>query len=110
MLDQVNSLIKSVPKDKLSALLDESFKGFNGAGYDLSSLADTSSKLSGDLNRVGDSNAALYNDSGPLLDSQAQTTDSIKTWARSLAGVTQQLVTNDPQFRALLHKGPASFD
>jgi virulence factor Mce-like protein len=110
MLDQVSSLINSIPKDRLSALLDESFKGFNGAGYDLSSLADTSSKLSGDLNRVGDSNAALYNDSGPLLDSQAQTTDSIKTWARSLAGVTQQLVTNDPQFRTLLHKGPGSFD
>jgi phospholipid/cholesterol/gamma-HCH transport system substrate-binding protein len=110
MLDQVSSLIGSIPKDKLSALLDESFKGFNGAGYDLSSLADTSSKLSGDLNRVGDSNAALYNDSGPLLDSQAATTDSIKLWARSLAGVTQQLVTNDPQFRTLLHKAPGSFD
>ena len=110
MLDQVSSLINSVPKDKLSALLDESFKGFNGAGYDLSSLADTSSKLTGDLNRVGDSNAALYNDTGPLLDSQAQTTDSIRTWARSLAGVTQQLVTDDPQFRTLLHQGPGAFD
>ncbi len=110
MLDQVSSLINSVPKDKLSALLDESFKGFNGAGYDLSSLADTSSKLTGDLNRVGDSNAALYNDTGPLLDSQAQTTDSIRTWARSLAGVTQQFVTDDPQFRTLLHQGPGAFD
>src|SRR6201996_3492343 len=49
MLDQVSALINSIPNDKLSALLDESFKGFNGAGYDLSSLADTSSKLSGDL-------------------------------------------------------------
>jgi len=110
MLDQVSALINSIPKDKLSALLDESFKGFNGAGYDLSSLADTSSKLSGDLNRVGDSNAALYNDTGPLLDSQVQTTDSIKTWARSLAGVTQQLVTDDPKFRTLLHKAPGAFD
>ncbi len=110
MLDQVSSLIGSIPKDKLSALLDESFKGFNGAGYDLSSLADTSSKVSGDLNRVGDANAALYSDSGPLLDSQAQTTDSIKLWARSLAGVTQQFVTNDPQLRTLLRNGPGSFD
>ena len=110
MLDQVSSLVNSIPKDKLSALLDESFKGFNGAGYDLSSLADTSSKLTGDLNRVGDSNAALYNDTGPLLDSQAKTTDSIRLWARSLAGVTRQLVTDDPQFRTLLHKAPGAFD
>jgi phospholipid/cholesterol/gamma-HCH transport system substrate-binding protein len=110
MLDQVSSLINSVPKDRLSALLDESFKGFNGAGYDFSSLADTSSKLTGDLNRVGDSNAALYNDTRPLLDSQVQTTDSIKTWARSLAGLTQQLVTDDPKFRTVLHNAPGAFD
>ena len=35
MLDRVSALIDSIPKDKLNALLDESFKGFNGAGYDL---------------------------------------------------------------------------
>src|ERR1700756_1889016 len=110
MLDQVSSLINSIPKDKLSALLDESFKGFNGAGYDLSSLADSSSRLLGDLNRVGDNTAALYNDSGPLLDSQAQTSDSIKTWARSLSGITQQLVTDDGKFRTVLAKGPGAFD
>jgi virulence factor Mce-like protein len=110
LLDQTSALINSIPKDKLSALLDESFKGFNGAGYDLGSLADSSAKLSGDLNRVGDNTAALYNDSGPLLDSQAETSDSIKTWARSLSGVTQQLVTDDSKFRTLLRNGPGSFD
>jgi phospholipid/cholesterol/gamma-HCH transport system substrate-binding protein len=110
LLDQSSALINSIPKDKLSALLDESFKGFNGAGYDLSSLADSSARLSGDLNRVGDNTAALYNDSGPLLDSQAQTSGSIKTWARSLSGITQQLVTDDSKFRTVLRKGPGSFD
>ena len=110
LLDQTSALINSIPKDKLSALLDESFKGFNGAGYDLGSLADSSAKLSGDLNRVGDNTAALYNDSGPLLDSQAETSDSIKTWARSLSGVTQQLVTDDAKFRTLLRKAPPAFD
>jgi phospholipid/cholesterol/gamma-HCH transport system substrate-binding protein len=110
LLDQTSALINSIPKDKLSALLDESFKGFNGAGYDLSSLADSSAKFSGDLNRVGDNTAALYNDSGPLLDSQAQTSDSIKTWARSLSGITQQLVTDDSKFRTVLREGPPAFD
>ena len=45
MLDQVSALINSIPKDKLNALLDESFKGFNGAGYDLGSLADSAATL-----------------------------------------------------------------
>ena len=33
---------------------------------------------------------------GPLLDSQAETTDAIRTWARSLAGVTQQVAAERP--------------
>jgi len=54
MLDQVSALINSIPKDRLSDLLDESYKGLNGAGDDLRSLADSSSKLSGDINGVAD--------------------------------------------------------
>jgi phospholipid/cholesterol/gamma-HCH transport system substrate-binding protein len=110
MLDQVNALINSIPNDRLSALLDESFKGFNGAGYDLGSLADSASTLSRDLNPVGDQTRNLYNDTGPLLDTQAQTADSIKLWSRSLAGVTEQLVINDPELRTLLHNGPGALD
>ncbi len=110
LLDQVSALIGSIPKDKLEALLDESFKGLNGAGYDLGSLADSAAKLGGDLNPIGDNTRTLYNDAGPLLDTQAQTADSIKLWSRSLAGVTEQLVTNDPQLRTLLHNGPGALD
>ena len=39
---------------------------------------------------------------GPLLDSQAETTDAIRTWSRSLAGVTEQVAQNDPQLRSIL--------
>jgi phospholipid/cholesterol/gamma-HCH transport system substrate-binding protein len=35
-----------------------------------------------------------------------QTTDALRLWARSLAGVTGQVVTNDPQVRTLLQHGP----
>ena len=106
MLDRVSALIGSIPKDRLSALLDESFKGFNGAGYDLGSLFDSAATLSGDLKPVADQTSTLLEDTEPLLNSQAQTTDATRTWARSLAGVTEQLVTDDPQLRTLLHTGP----
>jgi phospholipid/cholesterol/gamma-HCH transport system substrate-binding protein len=106
MLDQVSALVNSIPKDRISDLLDESFKAFNGAGYDFQSLLDSSSKLTGDLNSVSDQTQGLINDSGPLLDSQAETTDAIRTWAHSLAGVTQQVAQNDPQVRAVLQRGP----
>ena len=96
MLDQVSALVDSIPKDKLSQLLDESFQAFNGAGYDFGSLIDSAAKLAGDANGVSDQTRTLIDDSGPLLDSQAETTDSIRTWARSLAGVTEQVAANDP--------------
>src|ERR1700749_2240619 len=86
MLDQVSALIKSIPKDKVSQLLDESFQAFNGSGYDAGSLSDSASRISADANSVSDRFRTLTEDSGPFLDSQAQTTGAIRTWARSLAG------------------------
>jgi virulence factor Mce-like protein len=106
MLDQVSKLVDSIPGGRISDLLDETFKAFNGAGPDLSSLIDSGSKLSDQLNTVSDQSRGLIDDSGPLLDSQAETADSIRTWARSLNGVTAQLAQNDPQIRTLLERGP----
>ena len=110
VLDQTSALINSIPKGKLGTLLDESFKAFNGAGYDFQSLFDSSAKVSGDLNGVADRTRTLTEDTGPFLDAQAQTADSIRTWARSLAGFTGQLAKDDPQFRTLLERGPGAFD
>ncbi|QQW32796.1 MCE family protein [Mycobacterium marinum] len=110
VLDQTSALINSIPKGKLSTLLDESFNAFNGAGYDFGSLFDSSAQLSGDLNGIADRTRTLTEDSGPFLDAQVQTTDSIRLWARSLAGVSGQLATNDPQVRTLLERGPGAFN
>jgi len=110
VLDQSSALINSIPKGKLGQLLDESFQAFNGAGYDFGSLFDSSARLSGDLNGVADRTRTLTEDTGPFLDAQAQTTDSIRTYARSLAGFTGQLATNDPQIRTLLQNGPGAFN
>lgn len=109
MLDQVSQLVKSIPKDKMSNLLDESYKGLNGAGEDFGSLLDSASKVSNDMNKVSDQSRALVDDSGPLLDSQAESADSIKTWAHSLAGITDQLAQDDPKIRTVLQKGPDAF-
>ena len=106
MLDQVSTLVDSIPGNRLSDLLDESFKGLNGAGDDFQSLLDSSANITDYLNDVSDQSRALIDDSGPLLESQAETTDAIRTWARSLAGVTEQVAQDDPQLRAILQRGP----
>ncbi|MCG7592491.1 MCE family protein [Mycobacterium sp. PSTR-4-N] len=110
MLDQVSALIGSIPKDKISPLLDETFTAFNGTGSDVGSLLDSSSRLIGDANAHADQATALINDSAPLLDGQAESVDAIRTWARSLAGVTGQVAADDPQVRTLLSTGPGAAD
>jgi len=110
LLDQVSALIGSIPKDKIGRLLDESFKGFNGKGYDFGSLVDSASMIADRFDGVADQSRTLIEDSGPLLDSQAVTSDAIRRWAHSLAGVTAVVATDDQQVRSLLRTGPGFAD
>jgi phospholipid/cholesterol/gamma-HCH transport system substrate-binding protein len=106
MLDQLSALVGSLPKDRIPDLLNETFKAFNGAGPDLSSILDSASTVARATNGVSDQTRTLIDDTRPLLESQEETTDAIRTWARSLNGVSAQLVQNDPQIRSLLQRGP----
>jgi len=110
MLDKVSALVDSIPRERIGDLLDESFKAFNGAGDDIASLVDSSSTLATDLNSVAVQTGKLTEDAAPLLDSQSETADAIREWTHSLAGVTDQFVTNDPQIRTLLDQGPGAAD
>ncbi|MCV7176889.1 MCE family protein [Mycolicibacterium sphagni] len=106
MLDQVSKLVDSIPKDKLSQLLGESYQAFNGTGYDFGSLIDSGATITRDMNGISDNTRSLIDDSMPFLKAQADTTDSIRTYAKSLAGITEQVANNDPQFRSILKNGP----
>lgn len=107
VLDKVSTLVDTFPTDRLGDLLDETYKGFNGAGYDFGSLLDSGATLSADLNSVAAQTRTLADDTRPLLEGQAATADSIRTWARSLAGFTGQLEASDPQFRTVLQTFPS---
>lgn len=107
VLNRVESLVDSIPEAKLGELLDESFHAFNGSGYDFGSMVDSFAKLAVDLKGVAGQTRALIDDSVPLLDAQARSADSMRSWLRSLAGVTGQLRQNEPQIRTLLNSGPA---
>lgn len=110
VLDKVSTLVGTFPSDRLSALLDETYKGFNGAGFDFGSLLDSGATLSSELNGVAEQTRTLADDSRPLLEGQAATADSIRTWARSLSGFTGQLAANDPQVRTVLQTFPGFSD
>jgi phospholipid/cholesterol/gamma-HCH transport system substrate-binding protein len=108
MLDRTSALLSSVPTDKVSALLDESSKALNDAGYDLGSLLDSAATVAHDMRGVTPHLRSLIDDSRPLLDGQAASTNATRTWTRSLAGVTGQLVDDDRHIRTILAQGPAT--
>ncbi len=110
MLDQLSALVATIPEDEFNSLLDESFTAFQGAGYDFGSLLDSSSKITGDLTTVADQTRALIDDSGPLLDGQAESADALRAWAHGFAGITGQVARNDSQVRTLLHTAPGAAD
>lgn len=107
MLDRVSELVGSIPKGSMAALLDESAQGLGGAGFDLGSLFDSAATLADDAKSVRAELRGLVEDSTPLLDGVVQAGPSMRTWTRSLAGVTGQLDENDPQIRNILQTGPA---
>lgn len=110
MLDQAAKLVDSIPGDRLSDLLDESYQAFNGAGFDFQSLLDSTSKLAGDVNKISDQTRALLDDSRPLLEGQAQSADAIRVWSRNLAGVAGTLDRRDPEIRTILQTGPGAVE
>lgn len=106
MLDSLSALVDTVPTDSLRLLLDETHAGLGGAAYDLDTLLVSAGTLSEDLDEVRDSARTLVEAAEPLLDSQSRTVDAIALWTRSVSGVTEQLVQNDPHFRTVLENGP----
>ncbi len=107
MLDKVSALIGSIPKDSMTALLDESAQALGGAGFDLGSLLDSAATVAEDATAVRTEIRGLVEDSAVLLDGQVRAEQSTRTWTKSLAGVTRQLNDNDPQIRTILQTGPA---
>lgn len=108
MLDKLSALVESVPQGRISGLLDETHLALDGAGYDLGSLFDSSSTLAAEMSGAAPQVRALIDDSRPLLDGQAQSGEAIRTWARSVAGVSGQLAADDARVRTVLRTGPDS--
>ncbi|AFM16708.1 virulence factor Mce family protein [Mycolicibacterium chubuense NBB4] len=108
MMEKLSALVTSIPKDRLGQLLDESFTAFNGAGPDLQSLSDSIARIATDADATAGRTAQLVDDAQPVLDGQVVGADALRTWSQRLAGVSRQLVADDPHVRTLLDTGPAA--
>lgn len=106
LLDQVDRLLTSVADTRLRELIDAAFVAFDGAGEDLARLVDSLSLLVGQAQQHTPQIRDLLDKSGPLLDTQNQTSSEIRSWTHDLMVVTDELRRHDPALGRLLHDTP----
>lgn len=112
MLDQVSELLDTIPKGSVEQGARRDLQGPRGSGDDLATLLESSSTVARDFDGVAEARPAHWSRTAVhCWTIRVPSADALRTWARSLAGVTGQLNANDPQFRrAVLANAPGAAD
>lgn len=110
LLAATNRGLKAIPQENLKTVVDEAYTGVGGLGPELSRLISGAATLAIDARKNLDPLVTLIDESKPILDSQADSADSIQAWAAHLADITKQLQINDTAVAGILQKGPAAID
>ncbi|MEU0545388.1 MlaD family protein [Nocardia sp. NPDC005978] len=108
LLDQTDRLLSSVADTRLRLVIDEAFKAFDGAGPELARLIDSASLLVQEAKDNTQVTKDLIDQIGPLLDTQIESDQAMRTWTSSLATVTDQLREHDPALRSVLNNAPGA--
>lgn len=105
LLDATNVGLQAIPNDNLKTVIDESYTAIGGLGPEISRFVKGSTALAIDARANLDPLTALIDQSKPVLDTQADTADSISAWASHLATITDQLQRNDSSVAGVLSNG-----
>jgi phospholipid/cholesterol/gamma-HCH transport system substrate-binding protein len=109
LLDATNRGLQAIPRDNLSTAINEAYIAVGGLGPDVGRFVRGSTNLAIDARNNLDSLTSLIDQAHPVLDSQAETADSIDAWAAHIATVTEQLRTHDNDVSGILaNGGPAA--
>lgn len=110
LLDATNRGLQAIPQDNLKTVIDESNTAIGGLGPEISRLVKGSTALAIDARKNLDPLTSLIDQSQPVLDSQAETSDAIHAWAANLATVTKQLRNEDDSLAGFLQKSGGAAD
>lgn len=106
VLSNLDSLVRSVPSDKLKVVVDELDKAFAGTGPDLQKLLDASSDLTADAAKYLPQTKALLKDGRTVLETQNRDAADITSFATSLNQIAAQLKGSDGDIRSLISAAP----
>jgi len=104
LVDATNRGLEAIPRDNLKTAVDEAYIAVGGLGPELRRFVRGSTQLAIDARENLDPLVALIDQARPVLDSQADTSDSIRAWAANLAVVTDDLRTHDRSLAGFLER------
>ncbi|HWS91680.1 MAG TPA: MlaD family protein [Mycobacterium sp.] len=109
-LDAANRGLAALPKDKIASLLDETAQAVGGLGPALQRLVDATQAIAGDFKtNIQDVNDIIQN-SGPIIDSQVNSGDSIERWSHNLDILAAQSAENDQHVQSILTQAAPTAD
>lgn len=108
LLNSIAAGLEAIPQDNLETVINESYTAVGGLGPEISRIVKGSTELALDARANLDPLITLIDKAGPVLDSQADSADSIKSWAANLRAVTTQLKTHDGAVEGFLQNGPGA--
>jgi phospholipid/cholesterol/gamma-HCH transport system substrate-binding protein len=109
-LDTAYRGLAALPKDKISTLLNESAQAVGGLGPALQRLVDSTQAIVGGFKtNITDVNDIIQN-SGPIIDSQVNSSSAIERWARNLNTLAAQSAENDQHVKSILRQAAPTAD
>src|ERR1700753_3584417 len=109
-LDTANRGLTVLPKEKIGQLLDETAEAVGGLGPALQRLVDSTQAIVGDfktnINQVDD----IIQNSAPILDSQAVSSNAIDRWAHNLNILGAQTAQQDSHVKSILTQAAPTAD
>jgi phospholipid/cholesterol/gamma-HCH transport system substrate-binding protein len=101
-LDAANRGLAVLPKDKVASVLYEASQALGGLGPSLQRLVDATQAVAHDFRgSIGDVDDIIAR-SAPIIDSQADSADTIRVWAANLNSLAAQTAQQDEAVRRIL--------
>lgn len=108
LLVNLDKLVDSVGKDDLTTVIVELDKAFRDTGPDLQRLVDSGNTFIEEADKNLPQTRALIHDGKTVLDTQRESSESIKSFSQDLADLSDQLARSDADLRGTLDHGMAA--
>ncbi len=105
LLLDVDTTVRSVPKDALVTTVDELGTAFSGSGPDIARLIDSGDLLTRAAIEALPDTVALLRSGKTVLDTQRDTASQITTFSANLARISETVQASDPDLRVILDRG-----